>query len=128
MQLIDELERRLAIEPSLFRAQLLREDITRLRKLDALARSELEAEAYRKAAYRLEWTAQNARTSELREALDLLLDSWRSALSHGGRAFTGRSARVTSAHNQWTADARSPRRRLAVSRAEAERSRTVTLK
>lgn len=86
MQLIDELERRLATEPSLFRAQLLREDITRLRKLDALARSELETEAYRKAAYRLEWTAQNARTSELREALDLLLDSWRSALSHGGSA------------------------------------------
>ncbi len=81
MQLIAELERRFAAEPSLLRAQLLREDIARLHKLDELARSSLETEAYRKAAYRLGWTAQDARTSELREALDLLLDSWRRALS-----------------------------------------------
>ncbi len=81
MRLIDELERRLAAEPSLFRAQLLREDIARLHKLDALARSTLDTEAYRKAAHRLGWTAQDARTSELREALDLLLDSWRRALA-----------------------------------------------
>ena len=81
MRLIDELGRRLAAEPSPLRAQLLREDIARLHNLDELARSSLDAEAYRKAAYRLGWTAQDARTSELREALDLLLDSWRRALS-----------------------------------------------
>lgn len=81
MQLIDELERRLAVEPSPLRAQLLREDIARLNRVDELARSNLESEAYRKAAYRLGWTAQDARTSELRAALDLLLDSWRRALS-----------------------------------------------
>jgi hypothetical protein len=81
VRLIEELERRLAAEPSLFRAQLLREDIARLLKLDALARSTLDSEAYRKAAHRLGWTAQDARTSELREALDLLLDSWRRALA-----------------------------------------------
>jgi len=81
MQLIEELERRLAAEPSPLRAQLLREDLGRLRKLDELARSGLETEAYRKAAYRLGWTAQDVRTGELREALDLLLDSWRAAVA-----------------------------------------------
>jgi hypothetical protein len=84
MRLIDELERRLAVEPSLFRAQLLREDIARLRQLDALARSTLDADGYRKAAYRLGWTAQDARTGELRDALDRLLDSWRRALTDAG--------------------------------------------
>ncbi|HEV2227437.1 MAG TPA: hypothetical protein VGR86_00650 [Steroidobacteraceae bacterium] len=83
MWLIEELERRLAAESSLLRAQLLREDIARLRKLDALARSAPDAEAYRKTARRLGWTAQDARTGELSEALDLLLESWRRALGEG---------------------------------------------
>ena len=81
MRLIEELEQRLTAEPSLFRAQLLREDIARLRKLDVLARSTLDPDAYRKAAHRLGWTAHDARTGELREALDRLLDAWRRALS-----------------------------------------------
>lgn len=80
MWLTEELERRLAAESSPLRAQLLREDIARLHKLDALAHSALDTEAYRKAARRLGWTAQDARTSELSEALDLLLESWRRAL------------------------------------------------
>ncbi len=94
MRLIDELERRLAAESSLFRAQLLREDIARLHKLDALARSTLDTEAYRKAAHRLGWTAQDARTSELREALDLLLESWRCALSGRSEELDARMLRA----------------------------------
>ncbi len=75
MHLVDELEYRLAAEPSLFRAQLLREDIARLGKLDALARESADVEAYRDAGRRLGWTAQDARTGELREVLDRLLDA-----------------------------------------------------
>jgi len=81
MRLIEVLEQRLASESSLFRAQLLREDIARLGKLDALARSALDADAYRRAGRRLGWTAQDARTGELVEALDRLLDLWRDALA-----------------------------------------------
>ena len=80
MRLIDELEQRLAVEPSLFRAQLLREDIARLHKLDVLARSTLDAEGYRRAGRRLGWTTHDARTSELGDVLDRLLDAVRDAL------------------------------------------------
>ena len=38
MQLLEDLERPIAQEHSLFRAQLLREDIARLRRLEELAR------------------------------------------------------------------------------------------
>ena len=73
MHLIDELERLATTEPSMFRAQLLREDVGRLRKLFELAASSPDADAYRHAARRLGWTAQDARTGELTEPLDALL-------------------------------------------------------
>ncbi len=82
--LIDELERHLAVESSLFRAQLLREDIARLRQLDALARSSLDAEGYRRAGRRLSWTASGARTHELDEALERLLDAVRATQLEDG--------------------------------------------
>ena len=75
MQLIADLERLLATEESLFRAQLLREDIARLRKLEALARSAADADAFRKAGMRIGWTQGDARTAELREPLEALLDA-----------------------------------------------------
>jgi hypothetical protein len=77
MRLIDELTQRLACESSVFRAQLLREDVARLQRLDALARSTPDAHAYRNAARRLGWTAQDARTHELGEPLDRLIDAVR---------------------------------------------------
>lgn len=80
MRLTDELVRRLAAEPSLFRAQLLREDIARLRKLEELARTTPDAATYRRAGRRLGWTALDARTHELGEVLDQLLDAVRDAL------------------------------------------------
>ena len=79
MHLIDELERRLAEGPGIFRAQLLREDLARLRKLDQLARTAADGEDYRRAGRRLGWTAQDARTHELGDALDRLLESVRTA-------------------------------------------------
>jgi hypothetical protein len=84
VRLIDELTERLAGEPSLFRAQLLREDIARLRRLEDLARTSQDAEAYRRAGRRLGWTALAARTHELGGALDRLLDAVRDgALGNG---------------------------------------------
>lgn len=75
MQLADELERRASVEANLFHAQLMREDAARLRKLEALARSAPDVEAYRRGGRRLGWTAQDARTGELGETLDRLLDA-----------------------------------------------------
>jgi hypothetical protein len=83
MRLVDELSERAASEPSLFRAQLMREDVGRLAKLDALARSEADDETYRSAGRRLGWTAQDARTGELGDALDRLLDAVRDATRRG---------------------------------------------
>ncbi|HSQ82362.1 MAG TPA: hypothetical protein VLU54_14725 [Casimicrobiaceae bacterium] len=75
MQLLDELQRRLEGEPSLFRAQLLREDIARLTRLSELARSTDEYGAFTKAAMRLGWTQGDARTQELAGPLGALLEA-----------------------------------------------------
>jgi hypothetical protein len=75
MELIGRLEALLQSEASLFRAQLLREDIARLKKLEALAKSAPDAEAFRKAGMRIGWTQGDARTHELREPLVRLLDA-----------------------------------------------------
>ena len=77
MPLSDELRQRLATEKSFFRAQLLREDIARVGKLEALAHSTPDIDAYRRAGRRLGWTPMDARTSELGTALDRLLDAVR---------------------------------------------------
>jgi hypothetical protein len=75
MQLLEKLSAVLAVESSLFQAQLLREDIARLRKLQELAKSAPDAEAFKKAGMRIGWTQGDARTHELREPLERLLDA-----------------------------------------------------
>jgi hypothetical protein len=75
VQLIADLERLLATEESMFRTQLLREDIARLRRLQSLAQSAPDAGAFRKAGMRIGWTPDDARTAELREPLEALLDA-----------------------------------------------------
>ena len=75
MQLIARLEALVKNEESPFRAQLLREDVARLRKLQELAKSAPDAEAFRKAGMRIGWTQGDARTHELREPLIRLLDA-----------------------------------------------------
>jgi hypothetical protein len=75
MLLIEELQKRIGEEQSLFRAQLLREDVARLVKLADLARSTNEVEAFKKAARRVGWTQSDARTDELGDVLDRLLDA-----------------------------------------------------
>jgi hypothetical protein len=73
--LIEELKQRIGEEQSLFRAQLLKEDVVRLAKLEELAQSVDDIEGYKKAARRLGWTQGDARTGELGEALDALLEA-----------------------------------------------------
>jgi hypothetical protein len=68
MRLIEELERRAARVESMFQAQLLREDVARLRKLQELARS-LDLEMFLEKGMRVGWTPGDARTAELREPL-----------------------------------------------------------
>ena len=75
MQLVDKLSALMSEETSMFRAQLLREDIARLKKLEALAKGAPDAEAFRKAGLRIGWTQGDARTHELREPLVRLLDA-----------------------------------------------------
>jgi hypothetical protein len=75
MLLLDQLERLAATETSLFRAQLLREDLARLRRLRELARSAADAAAFRKAGMRLGWTQGDARTMELAAPLQALLEA-----------------------------------------------------
>ena len=73
MKLIAALEALIRQEQSLFRAQLLREDVARLRKLQELARTAKDADAFRKSGMRIGWTQGDARTHELREPLERLL-------------------------------------------------------
>ena len=75
MQLIEDLERRVAREESMFQAQLLREDIARLRKLQELSRTAADKAEFKKAGMRIGWTQGDARTAELREPLDALLEA-----------------------------------------------------
>ena len=75
MRLIEELKERLAVEQSLFRAQLLREDVARLRRLQDLAHAAADPETFAAAARRIGWTQGDERTHELKPTLDALLDA-----------------------------------------------------
>ena len=90
MQLIAALERALKAEESLFRAQLLREDIARLRKLEEQRRISPDFAAFEKAGMRLGWTQGDARTHELREPLRQFLRE----------IYDGNEARITPAWNE----------------------------
>jgi hypothetical protein len=74
MQLIETLRRRASEEPSLFRAQLLREDVARLEKLRELVRTTPDPGAFKTAGMRVGWTQGDARTHELRAPLERLLE------------------------------------------------------
>ncbi len=83
MRLIDELEERVQAEGSPFKAQMYREDLVRLRKLEEIVRATPEPDDCRRAARRLGWTALDARTHELVEPLDRLVDAMRRCHSGG---------------------------------------------
>ena len=75
MRLLAQIEARLGAEASPFRAQLLREDLQRLRRLQVLAAATPERDGYLAAGRRLGWTQGDQRTDELRGVLDALLDA-----------------------------------------------------
>jgi hypothetical protein len=79
MHWIDELERQAAREVSLFRSQLLREDVIRLRKLVDLVGTAPDADAFHRAGHRLGWAARDARTEEIAPALEQLFQAVREA-------------------------------------------------
>lgn len=74
MRLIEDLERLAAQEESLFRAQLLREDVARLRKLQQMAAA-LDRKEFLEKGMRIGWTQSDARTHELAEALGPFLEA-----------------------------------------------------
>lgn len=84
MHLIDELEALLNKEESMFRAQLLREDVVRLRKLADLARENGDREAYVKAGMYIGWTSGDIHTHELKDELEPLLDAMYAYATGGG--------------------------------------------
>jgi len=75
MYFIDELESRLSGENSMFRAQLLREDVARLRRLMELADEHDDRAEYHKAGAYIGWTNGDMRTHELMGRLTPLLDA-----------------------------------------------------
>ncbi len=75
MRLAEELERQLAGETSLFRAQLLREDLARLRRLRELAAASADRESFAAAARVLGWTQGDQRTRELAHVLLPVFDA-----------------------------------------------------
>jgi hypothetical protein len=95
--LLEELERLAAAEESLFRAQLLREDCVRLRKLQELARTAPDLETFIGNGMRVGWTQGDARTSELRDPLQALLQAVY-GLERGKRD-AGQEARVVDCWN-----------------------------
>ena len=95
MQLVHDLERLAEGEESLFRRQLLREDVARLRKLEALAASAPDFPSFAKTGMRLGWTQGDARTGELREPLERLL-----AEVYDVKKGTGDEARLVQAWNE----------------------------
>ena len=90
MKLVEDLQALVAGEESLFRQQLLREDIARLRKLEALAAASPDFDAFAKAGLRLGWTQGDARTAEIAPQLQSLLKA----------VYEGEEARITEAWNE----------------------------
>lgn len=74
MLLLAELERAIGAEEGLFRAQLLREGLSRLCRLREIASTAADREAFLAAGRRLGWIQGDQRTGELQPALDALLE------------------------------------------------------
>ncbi len=70
MKLTDALRQAAGTTTSMFSAQLLKEDVARLEKLEQLARVERDPARYRRAAMVLGWTQGDFRTFELNPELE----------------------------------------------------------
>ena len=74
MQLLDDMRAAMRDEKSMFAAQLLKEDISRLEKVIALASANPDPAAFAKQAMLLGWTANDMRTFELNPELGAFLE------------------------------------------------------
>lgn len=74
MRLLDDMREAILTEKSLFQAQLLKEDISRLERLIVLAQSNADPAAFAKQAMVLGWTANDMRTFDLNPELGLFLE------------------------------------------------------
>ncbi|MGI9464996.1 MAG: hypothetical protein ACR2OM_13700 [Aestuariivirgaceae bacterium] len=75
MQILNDLKSQLALEQSMFRAQLMREDIARLEKLLVLAGTSADLAAFKKAGTYIGWTQNDMMTHRVAEPLGTLLDA-----------------------------------------------------
>jgi hypothetical protein len=75
LHILDELRSRLEHEQSIFRAQLMREDIARLEKLAPLAGQSEDIAAFRKSGTYIGWTQNDMMTHHVAEPLGDLLDA-----------------------------------------------------
>jgi hypothetical protein len=92
MRLLHDLERALAQEQSLFRTQLLKEDIARVKQLQELAETAPSLDAFVRQALLIGWTPGDARTFELRPALEPLLAAFHAACKGEAGAQEGLAA------------------------------------
>lgn len=76
MQLLSTLRDQLAREQSPFRVQLLKEDILRLEKLQALAETAGDLAEFQKAGSRISWTQNDMMTHRIAEPLSGFLDAF----------------------------------------------------
>jgi hypothetical protein len=75
MQLLESLQTAVEREESVFRAQLMREDIGRLQRLKALAEKADSHDEFLKGGLYIGWTPDDLRTHEFKDELELLLDA-----------------------------------------------------
>jgi len=75
MQLLESLERGVEREESVFRAQLMREDVGRLRRLEELADKVGSRDEFLKQGLYIGWTPDDLRTHEFKGELEPLLDA-----------------------------------------------------
>lgn len=75
MRLIGELRGRLDSEESLVRAQLIREDLARLSKLQAMALEHEAVEDFVRAGLYIGWTRDDMRTHEVKDELAALMSA-----------------------------------------------------
>ncbi len=85
MHLLAELTQRLETEDSMFRAQLLREDIARLNRLCGMTREHPTVEGFAKDGLYIGWTQGDFRTHELKQPIERLLAALY-AYETGGRS------------------------------------------
>lgn len=76
MDLLNRLEASALAEESYFRAQLLKEDIGRLRRLQELSLSVPDLATFKKAGTMIGWTPGDTRSWELKSSLDPLLEAF----------------------------------------------------